>query len=146
MSKKSGFLLGLLLGGVTAVIAFKRLDPAKRQELINKVDHQATNLKNKAINYAFYASDAMNSASGQIHRGADEAKRHAGKLKNRVTDKFSHGSQNDVHYNNAADHLHSQLNQGSQSNDIVIDVTHNLQSGPSGETIVCNPDGSVRPF
>lgn len=153
MKKKTGFLLGLLLGGAAAVVAFKRLDPAKRQKLVNSFDRHAANLKDKAVDYAFYANDAMNDASGQVHKGANGAKRHAkvafdsakqqtGRLGHRIADRFSHDSQNGPHFSTAADHLRSQLNKGPKSNDIVIDATRNFNS----DSVVCYPDGSTEPF
>ncbi|XIF20388.1 MAG: hypothetical protein AJITA_01141 [Acetilactobacillus jinshanensis] len=101
MNKKTGFLLGLLLGGAAAVMAFERLDPVKRQKLVNNLNQKASNLKDRAVDYAFYANDAMNDASGHLKKGANGAASHAksafnsaqqraGQLKNHFNNLFKY--------------------------------------------------------
>ena len=154
MSKKAGFLLGLLAGGAAAFLAFKRLDPVKRQHLVNQINHKATDFKNKAVDYAFYASDAMDDASGQLHRGANGAKSalnsadaRAKQLKQRVNHHFNHGSahRNKPQFHTATDHLRAELNRGQHHDgEIVINADRNF-SGRNRETVIYYPDGTVKP-
>lgn len=155
-----GFLVGLLLGGAAAVVAFKRLDPVKRQKLINDVNRKASDLKDKAVDYAFYASDAMDNATDHLHKGTkgatshaksalNYAHRHAVQLKNHFNNPFNHDDSDpkgSTQFHTAADHLRSELSQSSDSDDIVVDATKNFNQVPKYATVVCYPDGTVRKY
>lgn len=58
MGKKFGFLLGLLAGGAAAHVAYRRLDDAQKEQLKEDLQDKVDIAKDRAVDYAFYASDA----------------------------------------------------------------------------------------
>lgn len=58
MGKKFGFLLGLLAGGAAAHVAYHRLDDAQKEQLKEDLQDKVDIAKDRAVDYAFYASDA----------------------------------------------------------------------------------------
>jgi len=57
MSKK-GFLLGVVLGGAAIATAVTKLDDEQKAALKAKAQQGFADLKDRAIDYAFYANDA----------------------------------------------------------------------------------------
>lgn len=58
MGKKFGFLLGLLAGGAAAHVAYRQLDDAQKEQLKADLQDKVDIAKDRAVDYAFYASDA----------------------------------------------------------------------------------------
>ena len=144
MKKRVGFLFGLLAGGVAAFLAFKRLNPAKREALINKVDNQANHLKSRAVDYAFYANGAFDDAYHQLHHHTGSVMKQinsgASQLKSHI---HSHHPRQRFH--TAASHLSSVLSPTKHKNhDIVVNANDALPV--KHQTIVFYPNGNFKPF
>ena len=58
MAKKTGLLLGLLAGGAIAHLAYQHLSKDQQSQLKDDVQDKLDDLKDRAVDYAFYASDA----------------------------------------------------------------------------------------
>ena len=62
MSKGKGFLAGLLFSGVAAAAGyayFKSLSPAEQEKLKAKVDDIVVDVRDKAVDYTYAATDAV---------------------------------------------------------------------------------------
>ncbi|MTV83235.1 YtxH domain-containing protein [Secundilactobacillus folii] len=58
MGKKLGFVVGLLAGAAAAHFAYHRLSDEEKAELKANLQEKADIAKDRAVDYAFYASDA----------------------------------------------------------------------------------------
>lgn len=58
MGKKLGFFVGLVAGAAAAHVAYHRLTDAQKAELKADLQEKADIAKDRAVDYAFYASDA----------------------------------------------------------------------------------------
>ncbi len=142
MSKKFGFLLGLIAGGAAALAAYQHLNPLKRRQLVDQVNQKANLFKNKAVDYAFYVDNTMDRASNDFQRRADHAKsslgNHARQIKHRV-----HRNHKNPGFHSAVSHLKSELNHSGDSDDIVINANDAFNHRDHRVPVVYYPNGSV---
>lgn len=127
--KKTGlFLLGLTTGAAAAAyLAYRKMDDEKTNEFVNSTVKTANDLKNRALDYAFYALDSVDDVKEQLQYKTSDAKSKikdaAGKVNDNVVNKaqyyYDEGS---TQFHKAADNLRDQVRKNSDdSQDIVID-------------------------
>ncbi|GAY73170.1 YtxH domain-containing protein [Lentilactobacillus kosonis] len=86
MGKKvtGGIFAGLLGAGIYA--AYQRLDESNKKHLKQEIKNRADDLKDRAVDYAFYAEDAINDAreilSEQMKQSSQRAKTTMDSFKN----------------------------------------------------------------
>lgn len=66
MSKKVGFLAGMAATGVAAYVAFKSLSPEKQNDLKNKAQDTFEDLRDSAVDYAYFANDKLDDVRGRL--------------------------------------------------------------------------------
>ncbi|GAT90219.1 YtxH domain-containing protein [Apilactobacillus kunkeei] len=127
--KKTGlFLLGLTTGAAAAAyLAYRKMDDEKTKELVNSTVKTANDLKDRALDYAFYALDSVDDVKEQLQYKTSDAKSKikdaAGKVNDNVVNKaqyyYDEGS---TQFHKAADNLRNQVRKNADdSQDIVID-------------------------
>ncbi|MGQ2283151.1 YtxH domain-containing protein [Apilactobacillus kunkeei] len=127
--KKTGlFLLGLTTGAAAAVyLAYRKMDDEKTKEFVNSTVKTANDLKDRALDYAFYALDSVDDVKEQLQYKTSDAKSKikdaAGKVNDNVVNKaqyyYDEGS---TQFHKAADNLRNQVRKNDDdSQDIVID-------------------------
>ncbi|CAI2586427.1 hypothetical protein AKUA2003_05490 [Apilactobacillus kunkeei] len=127
--KKTGlFLLGLTTGAAAAAyIAYRKMDDEKTKEIVNSTVKTANDLKDRALDYAFYALDSVDDVKEQLQYKTSDAKSKikdaAGKVNDNVVNKaqyyYDEGS---TQFHKAADNLRNQVRKSADdSQDIVID-------------------------
>ncbi|KPN80139.1 uncharacterized protein RZ56_05810 [Apilactobacillus kunkeei] len=127
--KKTGlFLLGLTTGAAAAAyLAYRKMDDEKTKEFVNSTVKTANDLKDRALDYAFYALDSVDDVKDQLQYKTSDAKSKikdaAGKVNDNVVNKaqyyYDEGS---TQFHKAADSLRNQVRKNSDdSQDIVID-------------------------
>ncbi|USS91229.1 hypothetical protein [Fructilactobacillus carniphilus] len=67
MDMKKGLLLGSVLGGAAAYLAFRTLDAEKEAEIRKRILESAEDAKDRAVDYAFYAADALADAREMVN-------------------------------------------------------------------------------
>ncbi|UQS86777.1 hypothetical protein MOO44_07880 [Nicoliella spurrieriana] len=152
MSKKAGFGFGLFVGltGAAAYFAFKRLDSAKQKEIITKVNNTAHDLKDRAVDYAFYANDAISDARQKVNQKTgeltDNAKQAVNSAGEKINDRFKENSDDDndesntTQFHTAADRLRDELNNTSEDaqDDIVVNADDVFKNDKKVETFYPN--------
>ncbi|MBW1605772.1 YtxH domain-containing protein [Lactobacillus sp. Sy-1] len=152
MSKKAGFGFGLFLGltGAAAYFAFKRLDPAKQKELVTKANNAAHDLKDRAVDYAFYANDALSDARESLGKKTSEVTDNAKQAFNSATDKINdrfneatdddNDESNTTQFHTAADRLRDELHNTSEDaqDDIVVNADDVFKNDKKVETFYPN--------
>lgn len=127
--KKTGlFLLGLTTGAAAAAyLAYRKMDDEKTKEFVNSTVKTANDLKDCALDYAFYALDSVDDVKEQLQYKTSDAKSKikdaAGKVNDNVVNKaqyyYDEGS---TQFHKAADNLRNQVRKNADdSQDIVID-------------------------
>ncbi|TMT00864.1 hypothetical protein FD688_02910 [Apilactobacillus kunkeei] len=127
--KKTGlFLLGLTTGAAAAAyLAYRKMDDEKTKEFVNSTVKTANDLKDRALDYAFYALDSVDDVKEQLQYKTSDAKSKikdaAGKVNDNVVNKaqyyYDEGS---TQFHKAADNLRNQVRKNDDdSQDIVID-------------------------
>jgi len=124
MSKK-GFLLGVMIGGAAIATAINKMDDEKKADLKAKAQQGFADLKDRAIDYAFYANDAAEDfkveASQQFADAKDKVADFADQYQAAKGETADFGSSLDQ----ATDSLRSELANVSEdedgNDDIVID-------------------------
>ncbi|KOY75024.1 uncharacterized protein RZ54_10210 [Apilactobacillus kunkeei] len=127
--KKTGlFLLGLTTGvAAAAYLAYRKMDDEKTKEFVNSTVKTANDLKDRALDYAFYALDSVDDVKEQLQYKTSDAKSKikdaAGKVNDNVVNKaqyyYDEGS---TQFHKAADNLRNQVRKNADdSQDIVID-------------------------
>lgn len=126
--KKTGlFLLGLTTGAAAAAyLAYRKMDDEKTKQLVNNTVKTANDLKDRALDYAFYALDSVDDVKDSLQYKTSDAKSKikdaAGKVNDNVVNKaqyyYDEGS---TQFHKAADNLRSQVrNNESNDEDVVI--------------------------
>ncbi|MHA8110929.1 hypothetical protein ACYATP_05475 [Lactobacillaceae bacterium Melli_B4] len=152
MSKKAGFGFGVFLGvtGAAAYFAFKRLSPAKQKEIIKKVNDTAHDLKDRAVDYAFYANDAISDTKEVLGKKTSEVSDSAKQAFNDASDKFNDHFQkktdddndesNTTQFHTAADRLRDELGDTSEDaqDDIVVNGDDVFKNEKKVETFYPN--------
>ena len=72
MGKKLGLLTGLAIGGAAAFAAFKALTPQKQEKLIKDARAKVDEMRDSAIDYAYYATDMVEDMRDQIQKRKEE--------------------------------------------------------------------------
>jgi len=133
MGKKftGGIFAGLLGAGIYA--AYQRLDEDNKKQLKQEIKNRAEDLRDRAVDYAFYAEDAIYDAreiiSEQLKQSSQKAKTAMDSFKNNQT-------------NDDFDEDDSQV-------DIVVDPKEVFDDSDGYEltdTVMIYPDGTVTVF
>ncbi|MCM0598531.1 hypothetical protein [Periweissella fabalis] len=72
MGKKLGLLTGLAISGAAAFAAFKALTPQKQEKLIKDARAKIDDLRDNAIDYAYYATDFVEDMREQLEKRKQE--------------------------------------------------------------------------
>ncbi|CAI2653766.1 YtxH domain-containing protein [Apilactobacillus apinorum] len=125
--KKTGlFLLGLTTGAAAAAyFAYRKMDDEKTKELVDKTVKTANDLKDRALDYAFYALDSVDDVKESLQYKTSDAtskiKDAAGKVNDNVVNKaqyyYDEGS---TQFHKAADSLRNQVRKANDSEDDVV--------------------------
>ncbi|PWF99598.1 hypothetical protein [Levilactobacillus bambusae] len=126
---KKGFLLGLVLGGAAAYAAYRSMDASRRQEINDKARDHYNDLKDRAVDYAFYASDALDDFKDVVANRTADFKANAADWRANMendADKAAHtvaekGSETSTQFETAADHLRNEL--ANKSNEVKDDLS-----------------------
>lgn len=85
MGKKLGFLVGLAIGAAAAHTAYHRLSDTEKDELKADLQEKVNIAKDRAVDYAFYASDAWDDFKETF---ADQSQNVSDRVKN-AADQFT---------------------------------------------------------
>lgn len=66
MAKAMSFLAGIAVSGVAAMAAYKALSPEKKAALKKQLAEKQASLRDLAVDYAFFAADAVEDRHGEL--------------------------------------------------------------------------------
>ncbi|USS87651.1 hypothetical protein M3M39_05955 [Fructilactobacillus hinvesii] len=89
MDTKKGLLLGGVLGGAAAYLAFRTLDAEKEAEVRKHVLETAEDAKDRAVDYAFYAADALADAREMVNDKVTDYRDSLADTSDKVSDKLN---------------------------------------------------------
>lgn len=130
--KKAGlFFMGLTTGAAAAAyVAYHKLDDDKAKKLVDTTKYAANSLKDRALDYAFYAMDSVDDAKQSLQSKTSDAtskiKDAAGKANDNVMNKaqyyYDEGS---TQFHKAANNLREKSkdvnNKNDDNEDVVVD-------------------------
>ncbi|KRM68396.1 YtxH domain-containing protein [Apilactobacillus ozensis] len=126
---KSGFLLGFVSGvAATAYTVYQKLDADKRQDFTDNAKKMVNDVKNRAVDYTFYARDSFDDLKDKVNDKTDEVKDTIHQAADKVTDKANdkvdeYADNKTTQFHQAADNLRNDLKEedNGKEEDIVID-------------------------
>ncbi|UQS85208.1 hypothetical protein MOO46_00985 [Apilactobacillus apisilvae] len=128
--KKTGlFFMGLTAGAAAAAyFGYRKLDDEKAKKIVDNTKQTANSLKDRALDYAFYAMDSMDNAKESLQSKTSDAtskiKDVASKTNDNVVNKaqyyYDEGS---TQFHKSANNLRSKAknNEDNDNEDVVVD-------------------------
>ncbi|KID41540.1 YtxH domain-containing protein [Fructilactobacillus fructivorans] len=141
MNLKKGMLLGSVLGGTAAFVAYKLLDEAKQREIKEWILDATEDAKDRALDYVYYANDTAEDLKDLASDKMDDARGSVHKVNESLSDKLSdlqeavNSLKSDVEEHPAPKNELDDLAKEKESDDIVIDPDDAFSDQDRAETI-----------
>jgi guanylate kinase len=128
MKKSKLFLLGLTTGAsVAAYITYRHIDDDKLKPVLDKTFKTAGDLKDRALDYAFYALDSIDDLKDSLQYKTSDAKEKFKDVADKVNDNVSNKAQyyydeGNTQFHQAADNLRNKVKDTSDNsdNDVIL--------------------------
>lgn len=126
MKKSNLFLLGLTTGaGVAAYLTYRHIDDDKAKSFFNKTFKTAEDVKNRALDYAFYAIDSFDDVKDSLQYRTSDAKEKIKQVADKVNDNVTNKAQyyydeGNTQFHQAADNLRNQVKSTDDDNGDVV--------------------------